>query len=246
MGGILSQLDYQFPNDHCGMCKMLPMLNREASSQFCLRKGLFHDNIEIALGTEMTALEGEPGDFRATLTSAPSFIDSEKCIGCGQCSSACPVEVPDDFNAGLTRRKAVYLPVPHNIPNRFVIDMVACTRCGECEKVCPTGAIDLRIDARREFRVLVVDDELVVRDSLKEWLITEGFSVDMAESGKAAVELLSRNDYGLMLLDVKMPGMDGVEVLKVAKEMKENLPVLMMTAYATVETAVEAMKVGGP
>jgi heterodisulfide reductase subunit A len=223
---------------------MLPTINRDASSQFCLRKGLFYENIEILLGTEMTALEGEPGNFRATLTSAPSLIDAEKCIGCGQCSSACPVEVPDDFNAGLTTRKAVYLPVPHNIPNRFIIDMAACTRCGECEKVCPTGAIDLRSDARRAFRILVVDDELVVRDSLKEWLVMEGFSVDMAQSGAEAIELLSVNDYGLMLLDIKMPGMDGVEALKIAKEIREDLPVLMMTAYATVETAVQAMKIG--
>jgi heterodisulfide reductase subunit A len=209
-----------------------------------LRKGLFHKNIELLLGTELTALEGEPGNFRATLTSAPTFIASEKCIGCGQCSSVCPVEVPDDFNAGLTARKAVYLPVPHSIPNRFVIDTAACTRCGECQKVCPTGAIDLRLDARRAFRVLVVDDELIVRDSLKEWLEVEGFGVDTAGSGKQAVELLSRNDYGLMLLDIKMPGMSGVEVLKISKEMRENLPVVMMTAYATVETAVEAMKTG--
>jgi heterodisulfide reductase subunit A len=244
MGGILSQLDHQFPSDHCGMCKMLPTINRDASSQFCLRKGLFHENIEILLGTEMTALEGEPGNFRVTLTSAPSLIDAEKCIGCGQCSSACPVEVPDDFNAGLTRRKAVHLPVPHNIPNRFIIDTAACTRCGKCENVCPTGAIDLKSDARRAFRVLVVDDELVVRDSLKEWLVVEGFSVDMAQSGAEAVESLSVNDYGLMLLDIKMPGMDGVEVLKIAREMREDLPVLMMTAYATVETAVQAMKIG--
>ncbi len=244
LGGILSQLDHQFPSDHCGMCKMLPTANRDASSQFCLRKGLFHENIEILLGTEITALEGGPGNFRATLTSAPSFIDAEKCIGCGQCSSACPVEVPDDFNAGLTKRNAVHLPVPHNIPNRFTIDMGACTRCGECEKVCPTGAIDMRSDARRAFRVLVVDDELVVRDSLKEWLVVEGFSVDMAQSGEEAIELLSVNEYGLMLLDIKMPGMDGVEVLKIAKEMREDLPVLMMTAYATVETAVQAMKIG--
>ncbi len=244
LGGVLSQLDYQFPNDHCGMCKMLPTTNRDDSSQFCLRKGLFHKNIEILLGTEITALEGEPGNFRATLASAPLFIDKERCVGCGKCSSVCPIEVPDDFNAGLAMRKAVYLPVPHNIPNNYVFDMTACTRCGECQKICPTGAIDLKLDARREFKVLVVDDELVVRDSLKEWLVDEGFSVDMAQSGKEAIDLLSASDYGLMLLDIKMPGMGGVEVLKIAREMQENLPVLMMTAYATVETAVEAMKIG--
>lgn len=244
IGGILSQLDYQFPTDHCGMCKMLPTIGRDSSSQFCLRKGLFHENIELLPATEMTALEGEPGNFKVTLDSAPSFIDPQKCIGCGRCSAVCPVEVPDSFNGGLTTRKAVYLPVPHNIPNRYTLDLSACTRCGECEKVCPTGAIDLRTEARRAFKILVVDDELVVRDSLKEWLSVEGFSVDMAESGAEAIDLLSVKDYGLVLLDVKMPGMDGVEALQIIREMKPELPVLMMTAYATVETAVEAMKIG--
>ena len=83
-----------------------------------------------------------------------------------------------------------------------------------------------------------------MRDSLKEWLVEEGFSVDMAASGPQALEQLSRQPYQLMLLDIKMPGMDGVEVLQTAKENSPDLNVIMMTAYATVETAVEAMKIG--
>ncbi len=244
LGGILTQLDYQFPTDHCGMCKMLPLVERDASSQYCLRKGLFHENIDIMLSTQLTALEGEPGKYLATLRQRPSMVDSERCIGCGECSRVCPVEVPDRFNAGLTKRKAAYLPVPHNIPNTYVIDMAACTLCGACEKACPTGAIDFGLEARRQFRILVVDDEMVVRDSLKEWLEDEGFQVDMAESGDEALQCLGAETYHLMLLDIKMPGMDGVEVLKRSRDMRQELPVVMMTAYATVETAVEAMKIG--
>jgi len=244
LGGILSRLDYQFPTDRCGMCKMLPMVDRDAGSQYCLRKGLFHENIEILLATEMISVEGEAGQYRVMLKQHPNWVAADRCVGCGACSDVCPVEIADAFNAGLTQRKAIYLPVPHAIPNPYVIDFAACTRCGACVEVCPTGAIRLPEQERGGFHILVVDDELIVRDSLKEWLVEEGFSVDMAASGAEALDQLSRQAYHLMLLDIKMPGMDGVEVLQTAKENSPDLNVIMMTAYATVETAVEAMKIG--
>jgi heterodisulfide reductase subunit A len=244
MGGILSQLDYQFPTNHCGMCKMLPLIQRDQSSQFCLRKGLFHANIDILLNTQICVVDGEPGNFSVSLKQKPTWIDPELCIGCGVCVDVCPVEVPDEFNQGLSRRKAIYLPVPHNIPNPYVIDLSACTDCGECEKVCPTSAIQLAYEKRKQFHILVVDDELIVRDSLKEWLVEEGFAVDFASSGAQALEKLGQTQFNLMLTDIKMPAMDGVELLKLAKELHPDLCVLMMTAYATVETAVEAMKIG--
>jgi len=244
LGGILSQLDYQFPTDRCGMCKMLPLVDRDASSQYCLRKGLFHENIQILLSTEIIDIEGEPGNFQVMLRQKPNWIDPELCVGCGLCVDACPVEVLDSFNEGFASGKAVYLPVPHTFPNTYIIDTGACNLCGECEKVCPTSAIKISEQERKKFRILVVDDELIVRDSLKDLLEEEGFSVDTAESGHAALDLLAERAYHLMLNDIKMPGMDGVELLKKTKEDFPDLTVVMMTAYATVETAVEAMKIG--
>jgi len=244
LGGILSRLDCQFPTDHCGMCRMLPLVERDAASQHCLRRGLFHENIEILFSTSITDIEGEPGKYRVTLKQQSSWVDPDRCVGCGRCVPVCPVEVRDAFNMGLTKRKAIYLPVPHSIPNSYVVDPEACTRCGACLGVCPTDAIRMPEAERRKFRILVVDDELVVRDSLKEWLEEEGFTVAMAGSGAEALAALQTAAYHLMLLDIKMPGMDGVEVLERAKALAPELTVIMMTAYATVETAVEAMKIG--
>ena len=62
MGGILAKLDYQFPTDHCGMCRMLPMVGREYASQYCMRKSLFHENIEILPFTEITSVQGDAGN----------------------------------------------------------------------------------------------------------------------------------------------------------------------------------------
>ncbi len=244
IGGVLTKLDNQFPSNHCGMCRMLPLAQRDAGGQFCLRKGLFHENINILTSTTLTGIDGDPGHFQVKLYQTPSWVDGALCIGCGLCVDVCPVEVPDSFNEGLSKRKAIYLPVPHQIPNPYVIDLAHCTRCGACATVCPTDAICLVDEQRRQFRILVVDDELSVRDSLKEWLEEEGFSVAMAASGFEALEMLTTEPFQLMLTDIKMPEMDGVELLKRAREISPDLCILMMTAYATVETAVEAMKIG--
>lgn len=244
IGGILTRLDYQFPTDGCGMCRMLPTTCRDSSSQFCLRRGFYHDRISISLGTTLESLEGEPGSYTALLRKKHQWVDPDRCMGCGLCSEACPVEMPDRFNQGLSTIKAVSLPVPHLMSNAYTIDQAACTRCGACETACPTHAIHLPEDAKKKFRVLVVDDELIVRDSLKEWFEFEGYSVDMAASGAEAITLLESSDCSMVFLDIKMPVMDGTEVLAKVKQMRPDLPVVMMTAYATVETAVQTMKTG--
>ena len=98
--------------------------------------------------------------------------------------------------------------------------------------------------ANRGFRILVVDDELSVRVSLAGWLKKFGYAVDVAESGPAAREKAGDRFFDLVLLDIKMPGMDGIEALKILKEESPDTVYVMMTAHGTIESAVECMKLG--
>jgi two-component system response regulator AtoC len=92
--------------------------------------------------------------------------------------------------------------------------------------------------------ILVVDDEEGMRDSLRDWLDEDGYHVVTASSGAEAIQRVQQHTWDLMLVDLKMPGMDGLEVLKNAKAIKPEIPVIILTAYATVDTSVQAMKQG--
>ena len=93
-------------------------------------------------------------------------------------------------------------------------------------------------------RVLVVDDEAVIRDALKRILDEDRFNVETCSSGYGAIEILQANEFDLIVTDLKMPGMSGLEVLKAVKALQPDVPVIMITGYASVATAVEAMKCG--
>jgi len=93
-------------------------------------------------------------------------------------------------------------------------------------------------------KILIVDDEMIMRESLTAWLEEDDFEPVSAESGMQAFEILEDNKPDVILLDIKMPGMDGITFLKKLKEKHDDIPVIMITAHATVENAVESMKEG--
>lgn len=92
--------------------------------------------------------------------------------------------------------------------------------------------------------ILVVDDEAAIRESLKDWLMEDGYRVALAIDGENAIAMVQESQYDVILLDLKMPGIDGLETMRRVKELSPDSGVLMMTAYASVDTAVQAMKEG--
>lgn len=96
----------------------------------------------------------------------------------------------------------------------------------------------------KDVRILVVDDEMIVREALSNYLREDGYEAIAVESGEEALKKVESERWNILFVDFKMPGMDGLEVLREVKKVTSDLPVIIITAYATVDSAVQAMKDG--
>ncbi|MFN3412543.1 MAG: sigma-54-dependent transcriptional regulator [Thermoanaerobaculum sp.] len=96
----------------------------------------------------------------------------------------------------------------------------------------------------RNARLLIVDDELHMRESLARWFTEDGYEVETAADAKAALAALGRQTFDAIITDIRMPGMDGLELLKQIKEVDPRATIILVTAYASVASAVEALKAG--
>jgi CheY-like chemotaxis protein len=91
---------------------------------------------------------------------------------------------------------------------------------------------------------LAVDDEPIILDSFRKILVVAGYSIDTVEKGREALGLILKNDYDFVFTDLKMPEMDGLEVTKAVKHLRPDIDVIVITGYASIDTAVETMKFG--
>jgi heterodisulfide reductase subunit A-like polyferredoxin len=100
-----------------------------------------HLNIELVMCSEVQAVDGEPGNFEATVVNRPRYIDPVKCTGCGECARHCPVTAVNDYNKGLDDRRATYIEYAQAVPLAFAIDPDICIGCGLCENMCIAKAV---------------------------------------------------------------------------------------------------------
>ena len=125
IGGRMAQLDKTFPTGDCAMCILSPKLVE------CAR----NKNIEIVTLADVEGISGEPGSFKVKIRQNPRFVDLAKCNACGDCTEACPVDLPNEFDRKLGTRKAIFRPYPQAIPNVFGISKAAGP--APCKEACP-------------------------------------------------------------------------------------------------------------
>jgi heterodisulfide reductase subunit A len=138
IGGRMAQIDKTFPTMDCSICILAPKMSDAGR----------HKNIELLVNSEVTNVDGCVGNFRVRVHEKPRFVSRKLCNGCGECSKVCPIEVPNEFDANLVPRKAIYIPFAQAVPASYSIDIEHCIRCYKCVEACQPRAIDFAQELR--------------------------------------------------------------------------------------------------
>jgi heterodisulfide reductase subunit A-like polyferredoxin len=126
IGGNMARLDKTFPTGDCSVCILSPKLVE------CARD----INIDILTNSEIVDINGDIGDFRIKVRTNPRYVSTEKCTACNDCIDVCPVSIADEFNQGLSERKAIYINSPQSVPNIYAITK---RDRPSCQSGCPIG-----------------------------------------------------------------------------------------------------------
>lgn len=133
IGGNMAKLTKVFPTLDCAQCILTPRMAEVGRNP----------NVTLYTYGEVQEVSGRPGNYDVKVFMKPRGIDVQKCRSCGVCAKVCPVLVSDEFNEGLSQRKAAYIEFPQAVPSAYTIDFKACTKCGKCEQLCPAKAVNL-------------------------------------------------------------------------------------------------------
>jgi heterodisulfide reductase subunit A len=142
MGGKTPQLGTCFPSMDCGNCIM--PFEGELHRRCMYRSPITQEpNVHVHTLSEVKTLVGVIGNFRVILEKKPRYIDTDKCIGCGKCIDLCEGIVPNEFDMGLSMRRAVYIPSNQSLPRIPYMDLENCKNPEDLVNACPVDAIDL-------------------------------------------------------------------------------------------------------
>jgi heterodisulfide reductase subunit A len=133
IGGNMAKLTKVFPTLDCAQCILTPRMAEVGRNP----------NVSLYTYAEVQEVSGRPGNYDVKVRMKPRGVDVQKCRSCGVCTKVCPVTVPDEFNEGLSNRKAAYVEFPQAVPSAYVIDFKSCTKCLKCEQLCPAKAISI-------------------------------------------------------------------------------------------------------
>jgi heterodisulfide reductase subunit A len=133
IGGNMAKLTKVFPTLDCAQCILTPRMAEVGRNP----------NVNLLTYAEVQEVSGRPGNYKVKVFMKPRGVDVEKCRSCGVCAKVCPVTVTDEFNEGLTQRKAAYIEFPQAVPSAYAIDFNACNKCRKCEQLCPAKAINI-------------------------------------------------------------------------------------------------------
>jgi heterodisulfide reductase subunit A len=137
IGGHMIQLSETFPTLDCSQCILTPKMVEVSK----------HEKIKLLTYSEVQEISGYVGNFKVKILKKPTYVDPDKCTLCDECTKVCPVVAPNEFDLGLTGRRAIYIPFPQAIPATYTLDISNCPglmpiACGKCADVCEPGAID--------------------------------------------------------------------------------------------------------
>jgi heterodisulfide reductase subunit A len=133
IGGNMAKLTKVFPTLDCAQCILTPRMAEVGRNT----------NVDLLTYAEVKEVSGRPGNYDVKVFMKPRGVDVQKCRSCGVCAKVCPVTIPDEFNEGLSNRKAAYIEFAQAVPSAYVIDFAHCTKCGKCEQLCPAKAVNL-------------------------------------------------------------------------------------------------------